>query len=152
TVGGGGTQSTETNNGSFTNAGNCTDNAGNVASSNTFSPIMIDLTKPNVSSSISKGGTSTGCEYPTGSTAWYSTTNSNGNSCGSGIGNFTVTATADDASGTVHSGVHDVAFPALSGFSGGGDVSSPGPYTATYGWTTSTATSPSSNATASDAA
>ena len=51
TVGGGGTQSAETSNGSFTNTGACADNAGNSANSATFSPIKVDKTKPVITAS-----------------------------------------------------------------------------------------------------
>jgi hypothetical protein len=55
TVGGGGTQSSETSNGSFTNTGTCTDAAGNAADSVTFSPIKIDKTKPVISATATAG-------------------------------------------------------------------------------------------------
>jgi hypothetical protein len=45
----GATLSGETDTGSVTNSGACTDNAGNSAESNTFSPIKIDKTKPVIS-------------------------------------------------------------------------------------------------------
>jgi Tol biopolymer transport system component len=47
-VGGGGTQSADTSNGSFTNTGGCADVAGNTASPATFSPIMVDKTAPSL--------------------------------------------------------------------------------------------------------
>jgi hypothetical protein len=123
------------------------DNLDN-AEGNKTATIKLDKTSPTVSiASITVGGTTT-CEYVSGSSAWYSTTAS-GNSCGSATGSFAVAASASDPGATA-SGINDVLFPTLVGFTGGGDVLGAGPYASSYGWTNATSTSPSANVTASD--
>jgi hypothetical protein len=57
TVGGGGTLTTDTSTGSFTNTGGCTDNAGNAAAPVTFSPIKIDKTAPVITATATKADT-----------------------------------------------------------------------------------------------
>jgi hypothetical protein len=50
-IAGGGTQSTNTSNGSFTSTGTCTDGAGNTADPVTFDSIKVDKTKPVITAS-----------------------------------------------------------------------------------------------------
>ena len=59
----GGTQSTDTTNGSITNSGSCLDAAGNAASPVTFSSIKVDQTAPSGGSVDATGLVGTGARY-----------------------------------------------------------------------------------------
>jgi hypothetical protein len=109
TVAGGGTQSAETATGSFTNTGGCTDNAGNSANANTFSPIKIDKTEPVITASAKKADNSTYI-----ADTWTNQTVTvtfscadNAGSANSGIATSTLTGgmiSSDTASGSVTNG------------------------------------------------
>ena len=118
------------NSGTGIASGNCyrytlkgVDNVGNTASIQII--VKVDTTAPSTPSlTLSKTGN---FAFTTGTTAYY-----NGNTGTSS--SITVSATTSDA----ESGIQKVTFPTLaSGFSGGGAVNNPGPYSATYTWTSS---------------
>jgi hypothetical protein len=110
TVGGGGTESAETATGSFTSTGGCTDNAGNSADPETFSPIKIDKTAPLISATAKKADNS-----PYSADTW---TNQS----------VTVSFTCADTAGPANSGIQTdtVAGDTLSGDTANGSVTNTG--------------------------
>ena len=103
--------------------------------------VFNDLTPPDFGSpALTITGTfgSSAWQYLSGTTVFYNPQASNS-------GSFTA-----EAENVVdpETGIEKVNFPALSGFSGGGDASNPGPFLATYGWTSTSAESGSQTVTA----
>ena len=93
--------------------------------------VGVGNSQATVSNIVVTLGESSPYEYVSGSTLYYAPTGSNN-------GSFTVTTTASTTSSLT-----SVGFPSIPLMSGGGSVSSPGPYQTTYGWTPSS-TTPSS--------
>jgi hypothetical protein len=113
-----------------------TDNAGNVSAVNS-QVVKIDVSAPVFGSPPLTLSGATGPTFTSGTTAYI-------NPQGTNSGSFAVTAAnvADP-----ESGVKSVSFPALTGITGGGSVTS-APYTSTYSWTASSTASGSQTVTA----
>jgi len=101
---------------------------GRQTSRSTHYSWVVDISTPSPPAlKLSKAGDDVDVR---GRTAYYNGTNGSGSS-------FTVSATAHDS----RSGIQKVAFPTIGGFAGGGDDTS-SPYSATYTWSSSTASGP----------
>jgi hypothetical protein len=102
--------------------------------------VASDTTPPTFGSPALTFATTGANTYASGGSVYY-------NPQGANSGSFTVNApnVADP-----DSGLQKVNFPALAGMTGGGDVSAPGPYSTTYGWTSGSTSSGSNNVTASN--
>ena len=115
------------------------DNVGNQSAASTATAdAKIDTTAPSAPN-LAVSETSA-FSYATGTTLYY-------NPQGSNTGSFDVAATSTDA----QSGIAKIAFPAVTGTSGGGDDTT-SPYFTTYDWTSSTSTSGAQTVTAHNTA
>jgi PKD domain-containing protein/Big-like domain-containing protein len=105
------------------------DNVGNTTTY-TSGDVKVQTTAPASLTPVPSLSSATGNTFISGSTVY--TNPQSGNS-----GGFTLSSTASDAT----SGIADAVFPSLgAGYSGGGTVSYPGPYSTTYSWSGATAT------------
>ena len=115
------------------------DNVGNQSAASTATAdAKIDTTAPSAPNlAVSEASA---FSYATGTTLYY-------NPQGSNTGSFDVAATSTDP----QSGIAKIAFPAVTGTSGGGDDTT-SPYFTTYDWTSSTSTSGAQTVTAHNTA